>query len=1037
MSDRTIRMILRAEVGDYKRQMAEAAAATDKIPAAAAKAETALGRMVQSARYNRESWDRAGQTMVAFGVATLGGLAAAGKAAIDWEAQWTGVLKTVSGSATELDALEGSLREMARTLPASHQEIAAVAEAAGQLGVQTPNVAAFTRVMIDLGETTNLSADEAATALAQLMNVMQTSADDVDNLGSAVVALGNNGASTERDIVLMAQRIAGAGAMIGMTEGDVLGLANALASVGIEAEAGGSAISKIMIDIATAVSTGSDTLTQWASVAGMSAADFSTAFKEAPAEAIASFVEGLGRMNDAGGDVFSTLADLGQADIRVTRALLTMANSGDLLRNSLTLGNDAWVENNALMLEAMKRYDTTAAKLEIAKGSINDAAIELGQVFLPAVADAAEGVAGFAQAIAGLPEPVQQVAGGLAAIVGSASLAGGAFLLLFPRVLETITAFGKLGSTAQAAWRTVGRTGVIVAAAGALLTLADAAQSASISSEELLNRLLAIESGAAGIDSLFADIGQGWADTLSMTGRIDTGSVDEFRASLEKLNETDVPIISDFNAMMSDITGMDGGLRQLGVRLRDVGAELGPIAQQDLPRAQEMFNRLAEAAGGDEESIRLLLGVMSPYKDALYAVANAQGMTLDETSLLALATGGLDLAQSGAGEAAAGLSGSTDTLVESYNAATGAVQELTEEQAAYRQELADLDASLVDGLGAYDNMITKNQEAAQAAADASADTGDSWEDFVDNFPATVAGYLDELQRMVDAQLNWETNMILLSGRVSQGVLDELARMGPEGAPLVAQLVDASDEELARLEELFAQRATTATGAFASTLDTAAPVIAAAAAQLGSGAAAEIARALADGTATIAEIMWDYKLQVEGFNPAIKLDTTMAYTEMQRFVDAYSNRTLVVRIVADAGALTSAQRAAYSSARSTYTGGWALGGYTGDIGVHEPAGIVHGREFVVSAPATARHRPLLEAINSGVRGYEGGGYVTPAQSTAVTWPTPASAGGSAGRSLVGLSIEGTLVTSWGPSEIRGVVRDELADAGSQADYRGRA
>src|SRR3546814_19713866 len=59
-----------------------------------------------------------------------------------------------------------------------------------------------------LGETTNLSADEAATSLAQLMNIMQTAPEDVDRLGSAVVALGNNGASTERDIVEMSQRIA-------------------------------------------------------------------------------------------------------------------------------------------------------------------------------------------------------------------------------------------------------------------------------------------------------------------------------------------------------------------------------------------------------------------------------------------------------------------------------------------------------------------------------------------------------------------------------------------------------------------------------------------------------------------------------------------------------------------------------------------------------------------------------------------------------------------------------------------------------------
>jgi TP901 family phage tail tape measure protein len=45
-------------------------------------------------------------------------------------------------------------------------------------------------------------------------------------------------------------------------------------------------------------------------------------------------------------------------------------------------------------------------------------------------------------------------------------------------------------------------------------------------------------------------------------------------------------------------------------------------------------------------------------------------------------------------------------------------------------------------------------------------------------------------------------------------------------------------------------------------------------------------------------------------------------------------------------------------------GYSLGGYTGDYGVNDVAGLVHGQEFVVNAAATARHRAELEQINSG-------------------------------------------------------------------------
>jgi|GEM_PF-3844280 len=55
--------------------------------------------------------------------------------------------------------------------------------------------------------------------------------------------------------------------------------------------------------------------------------------------------------------------------------------------------------------------------------------------------------------------------------------------------------------------------------------------------------------------------------------------------------------------------------------------------------------------------------------------------------------------------------------------------------------------------------------------------------------------------------------------------------------------------------------------------------------------------------------------------------------------------------------------------------FAAGGFTGDGDVGEPAGIVHGKEFVVNAAATARNRPLLEAMNRGLPGYAAGGYVS--------------------------------------------------------------
>src|SRR5690606_32494490 len=223
-------------------------------------------------------------------------------------------------------------------LPASHEQIAAVAEAAGQLGIAREDVAEFTKTAIALGETTNLSAEEAATAIARLANVMGSAISDVDRYGSTIVDLGNKSATTESEIIEMAQRIAGAGNQIGMAESDVLGLSAALSSVGINAEAGGSSISTAMIKIATAVNDGGDALDGFAEVAGMSSAQFAKLFKEDAAEALTLFVEGLNRMQQSGEDVFAVLRDLGLSEIRTRDAMLRLAGAGDLLRKSLDTG---------------------------------------------------------------------------------------------------------------------------------------------------------------------------------------------------------------------------------------------------------------------------------------------------------------------------------------------------------------------------------------------------------------------------------------------------------------------------------------------------------------------------------------------------------------------------------------------------------------------------------------------------------------------------------------------------------------------------
>ena len=330
------------------------------------------------------------------------------KTAIDFEDAWTGVTKTVNATPQQFEKINAGLKDLAQNTSSTYQDIAHYAELAGQMGIPTDSIVGFTKTITELGDTTNLVGEEAAQSIAKFSNVMVSQSKKTNTyysrLGSTIVDLGNKFSTTEADIMDMATRLGVAGKMVGLNSNQVLGLSTALSSLGIEAAAGGSSVSKMLKTIDLSVSTGDKKLQKFAEVSGMTSQQFQKAWGEDAAGTFLKFVEGIGKS----ADVTKTLDELGIKEVRQAQSMGALAQSSDVLARALNVSQNAWQANSAMATEAEKRYGTLKSQMSQTWEAVKQAADELGQAFTPTLTSILKVVKKTANAFSNLDDGTQE-----------------------------------------------------------------------------------------------------------------------------------------------------------------------------------------------------------------------------------------------------------------------------------------------------------------------------------------------------------------------------------------------------------------------------------------------------------------------------------------------------------------------------------------------------------------------------------------------------------------------------------------------------
>lgn len=350
---------------------------------------------------------------------------------------WDALQRDIARTQAKLDGLKQSWRQFTVQTAAASSRLGKAGAKVEELGRRLSPVARAASSVggaLTLGLTVPMVAAGGASIAAAV------------SIDSALTNVRKTVDGTEADIMAMAMRIAGAGKQMGMTEGQVLGLATALSSVGIEAEAGGTAISTIMSTIDMAVAKNDSSLADWASAAKMSASEFAAAWKKSPAEAFQAFLAGLQQGVAENGNLSVMLDELGISSIRQLDVMKRLASAAGMVPDALRQGNEAYAQNIALGNEVANFNDSLASKFDMLKNRIIAIADQIGRPLADAlldIVDAAQplfdAIESGAQAFADMDEGQQRL---IITTVGLIAALGPS-LKLFGSIAGNVEVLGK------------------------------------------------------------------------------------------------------------------------------------------------------------------------------------------------------------------------------------------------------------------------------------------------------------------------------------------------------------------------------------------------------------------------------------------------------------------------------------------------------------------------------------------------------------------------------------------------------------------
>jgi TP901 family phage tail tape measure protein len=387
-----------------------------ELAQAALKTEERINELKHATNGWAESLAKSKEAFLQAGAAGAG-LFAASQQAIQFESALAEVAKTTGMSANEVTALGNRLKALSAELPINADGLAQIAAAGGQLGIANEQIEQFVKLAATMSSAFDIPVEKAGEAVAALTNNFGLSIAEVGRLGDTINVLGNKTAASEKDIVDALTRIGGTAKQFGLSAEQAAGLADAMLALKMPTEEAGTAINALLSKLQTA-RVGSKDFQEGLGQLGLSADEMAAQVAANPQKALSDFLHTLEKL-DAQSRAEILTQMFGEEHQDEIGRLVGALGQFD---TAMGIVADQTGAAGAMQKEFEAKLKTTEAHLQLMKNAIEEAAINLGQAFLPAIREVANGIKTAAQAIADFEQAfpgITALAGSLATIAAS------------------------------------------------------------------------------------------------------------------------------------------------------------------------------------------------------------------------------------------------------------------------------------------------------------------------------------------------------------------------------------------------------------------------------------------------------------------------------------------------------------------------------------------------------------------------------------------------------------------------------------------